>query len=517
MIAIKDKAIRIINDIQLANSLGVLFSTKRNLFFYDSGTGKCIKLITDLEKEFFKCLFGTGVNDAKRAKICALIDSGKFNHILDDIYNYHLWEGGNADKMYSILHYEQIKDSLENHVSQLILELTERCNLRCKYCIYSENCKLNRNFGTRDLPEQIAIRSIDFLFSHSKEPLNITFYGGEPLLNFTLMKKCIEYSLERAKKERRKVYFSFTTNLTLMSEEIAHYFAKIDGISVLCSLDGPEEYHNAWRVYPNGKGSFNDAMKGFCNLREAFRKRNKGGISVNGVFAPPYTTEHIRAVSDFYNHLDLPETGNCEISYPTTGSVDDSEDIEALIRENKNKGDKSGVVHPLLSWSKGKIYEEDNLPEDRMNKYYLMQMLRRIHTRPVIEKAINVIPFNGCCVPGARRLYITVDGNFKVCERIGNSPSIGDIDGGYNLDAIKKYFIKEYAKESFPYCQKCWANLLCGICYASCYETCGVNIKQKNLSCISERERNKEALSLYFTLLEENPGVIEKLNQVVEL
>lgn len=98
-----------------------------------------------------------------------------------------------------------------------------------------------------------AKQAIDYLFDHSskRENIYLTFYGGEPLLKFDLIKQCTDYAQQQAELKGRNLYFNLTTNLSLMTEEIANYLAAIPHFSIAVSIDGPAEC-NAARVYANG-------------------------------------------------------------------------------------------------------------------------------------------------------------------------------------------------------------------------------------------------------------------------
>lgn len=510
----RQEANRILSENDLSESLGYLFHTKKSIYFYDAGTGRVIRLESEMEKNLFSVLFDE--SDKKtREEYQREIKLGRYDDILNEIKELDFWKNGNAKELYSVPH-TNIEKYLDQRINQLILELTERCNLRCKYCIYNDNCTLNRNFGSRDMTQETASSAIDFLFSHSTEKVSITFYGGEPLLMFPLMKACIEYALQKKQESNKEVSFSFTTNLTLMTEEYAQYFASLPHISILCSLDGPQDIHDAWRQYPDGSGSFEKAMTGFKRLFQAFKEKGKTGLSINGVFAPPYTMERIDRISEFYESLNLPEGSNCEISYPSTGSVDDNSEIQKCLDEFKQSGKRGEFVHPLAAWEDDRIKEQNSIPKERLNHYNLVKSLHSIHERPLFLKAsMDKIPFNGCCPPGSRRLYVTTEGNFKVCERIGSSPIIGDIQNGFDIETIKKCFIEDYQKQSISDCQKCVINELCGICYAACFDENGLDMKKKRLVCVAERSRVKDNLKKYYEMLEVNPSEIDKLNKLV--
>lgn len=508
------EAKQILLDKQLAETLGFLFFTKENVYFYDGGTGRVICLDTDQEKFIFSALFGYP-DEEEKAKFLEELNQSRYDSTLEQIERLDFWRNGHAKELFSVAH-KNIEIYLNQKISQLILELTERCNLRCKYCIYNNSCDLNRDFGDHDMTQSTAFSAIDFVFAHSTDKISVTFYGGEPLLMFPLMKSCIEYAMEKGEASNKQISFSFTSNLTLMTEDYAQYFASLPHISILCSLDGPQDIHDAWRQYPDGRGSFTQAITGFKILYQVFKNKGKTGISVNGVFAPPYTMERIEKISEFYDSLNLPDGSNCEISYPSTGSVDDHLEIEKCIADYRQKNGHVEFIHPLAAWQDTLIKEQCGLPKERLNRYNLIKSLHSIHERPLLLKAsVDRIPFNGCCPPGSRRLYVTTTGALKVCERIGNSPIIGTIQNGFDMDTIKKFYIEDYQKRSINDCRKCVINQLCGICYAACYDDHGLNMKKKRVICAAERLKAKENLKKYYELLEINPDEIEILNGLV--
>lgn len=124
------------------------------------------------------------------------------------------------------------------------------------------------------------------------------------------------------------------------------------------------------------------------------------------------------------------------------------------------------------------------------------------------------IHYNGCCVPAKRRLYVCTDGTYKVCERIGNAPSIGHVDTGIDLDAITKFYLEEYEHKSIPDCSQCWAINLCDVCYAQCYDENGLNVEIKQKLCPQIRSRYIMWLQDYHELLETNPESIEEISKI---
>lgn len=115
-----------------------------------------------------------------------------------------------------------LESYLENRMNQLVLQVTQKCNLRCSYCVYSGDYK-NRNHSQKEMSWETAKEAVDYLYGHSmsSEDIYISFYGGEPLLMFRLIKDVVEY----VKREycQRTVHFNLTTNGTLFTPEIVQY------------------------------------------------------------------------------------------------------------------------------------------------------------------------------------------------------------------------------------------------------------------------------------------------------
>lgn len=145
----------------------------------------------------------------------------------------------------------------EEHLPPIIeidLFLTEECNLRCDYCFVGEK-------RPRRLSWETARQSVDFLMKHSKSEMDlyICLFGGEPLLEFSLMKRVVEYAQDRASNLGKTMHFSCTTNGTIMSQEIAEFGMK-HGFNFLLSIDGDKIAHDAHRKMVDGSGTWDIVM-----------------------------------------------------------------------------------------------------------------------------------------------------------------------------------------------------------------------------------------------------------------
>lgn len=237
------------------------------------------------------------------------------------------------------------------------------------------------------------------------------------------------------------------------------------------------------------------------------RDNDTSSIMINAVYTPPYSMEGIHSIMEFFDSLDfLPENIGVQITYPTSGSYEVKNDYEIKDERDKN---------PLWEWIK-EATKEKSLTTEKNRKYAtsMFNALTRIHNRFLVDEPVDYYPFHSCCIPGVRRLYINSEGNFYVCEKIGDSPSIGDVRNGINIKNVKDYYIDGYNKNMINTCKNCWAIRLCHSCYVDRYDTKGFRQGFNFNSCDNEREAVKNELILYHSLLENNPEKIEEISKI---
>ncbi len=488
------------------NELGILFKANNNTYFYDAGTNKVL-LCNDVEYKIINYILEHhNLNGIEKEEFEEELLYKGLESVNNEIDKENILKKPKYNR-FAVQEKINWEEREEHSITQIILELTEQCNLRCKYCIYNESTDKFRAFSEKAMDWEIAQKAIDYALGLSGKQIAVTFYGGEPLLQFDLMKKCIDYTIKEHTNDK-EIHFGFTTNLTLMTKEKAEYFANLEFCSITCSIDGPEDIHDQNRCYQNGVGSFQAAMNGLKNLIEAYgNERAYKMININAVFSPPYTYKKIRKVYDFFNDVKwLPD--NILI---TTTYKDEARDFisEQQINEARIFYKNSfHIVDPL------QYFKFVNSSEDGQGKLRFGDDARmiRIHERMIVDNPIPFLMQNGCCMPGSRRLYITTDGQYKVCERIGNSPVIGDVYSGIDQESIKKYYIDEYCSVSIECCSTCWASQLCSICFANIYSKDGINLSKKRRSCIVQKCRIKNDLIMYYTLLNKNVEYIKRIS-----
>ncbi len=155
-----------------------------------------------------------------------------------------------------------------NEVKALCLHICHDCNLRCRYCFADEGAyHAKREFMSLD----VAKKAVDFLIENSgnRKVLETDFFGGEPLMNFDVVKETVYYAKKQAAKRGKRFLFTLTTNGLLLKDDVADFLNK-EFENVVLSLDGRKEVHDAVRKTANGKGSFDlviENMKNFVKIR----------------------------------------------------------------------------------------------------------------------------------------------------------------------------------------------------------------------------------------------------------
>jgi uncharacterized protein len=470
------------------------FRTDKQGYVYDTGTNR-IFACTDAEYDLIKNLLAMEIGEAL-LKTEASWPRTEFERALSGIRiaveRDNVLKTKEADGFGLSAHYKDLEGSVQTALGMIQLEITARCNLRCGYCIYNPQFKEKRNHGTDDMSRDIAFLAIDYLESHSryKDEVAVTFYGGEPLLQFPLIQASVDYA--HGKMPKKHVHFALTTNATLITPEMAGYLARKE-FGVHVSLDGPEDVHDAYRKDARGNGSFEKTISGLKHLHDAYGE-DRHRISLSMVYAPPYSEERIERIATLWDEYPwLSRNISANITYVQGG------DSRAVPPE-----DRKNIDFSLFNWSKNR-FERDfrkglkshPIALNVMEKKLALLMQRQIYARPLGKYHLN-----GCCIPGVRKLFVSTKGAFQLCERIGNAPDIGDIWKGVDVDCIKSTYIRDYENQSLPECHNCWALQICSICYMHAYMGGRFDARRKNDQCAMHRWMAEEFLKTYCGLLE---------------
>lgn len=324
--------------------------------------------------------------------------------------------------------YFKMKNQFENNLSSIELFVAQDCNLKCRYCYGHDGEYSDKGMMTIDTAKE----SVKFLMDTSKnKEVGICFFGGEPLLNFELIKDIAAYAKDLAKEYDKKVSFSITTNATLVDKKISD-FIKENKIAVTVSIDGNKEIHDANRYYSKSKGSYDDVIRGIKYLKD-----NEVNVAARAT-ADPVSMDMLKTVE----HLDALGFDSTYIS-PCINLFEEDKDFEAL------KGEFDSLIEKFDGYLQAKEYKRI------ISLKNIYKVLRRVH---ISSKR------NRFC--GAMISMVAVDKNGEIypCHRFVASKDykIGDVRDGINMDVFHSMAQNQLSLLAREKCPDCWAWSLCG-------------------------------------------------------
>lgn len=338
-----------------------------------------------------------------------------------------------------------LKAKTSGVIKALCLHIAHTCNLNCSYCFASQG----KYHGERALMSyEVGKRALDFLIenSGSRRNLEVDFFGGEPLMNFDVVKRLVEYARSIEKEKGKNFRFTLTTNGVLVDDDVID-FADREMSNVVLSLDGRKEVHDRYRVDYAGNGSWDKIVPKFQRFVEA-----RGGK--NYYMRGTFTHANPDFLEDIKTMLDL---GFSELSMEPVVAADD--DPAALTEADK----------PIVM----KQYEqlaELMLERDRAGKpFTFYHYMIDLKGGPCIYKRISG------CGSGTEYMAVTPWGDLYPCHQfVGDEKfKLGDIWHGVDNTAVQDEFAScnVYAREE---CRDCWAKLYCsGGCAANAYHSTG--------------------------------------------
>lgn len=485
--------------------LGQVFGTTTNRYYYDSATNKIFQC-EPAEAEFLSLLQSKGPNatlaefPARVGRSTALAVLSQVRALMDseNILSLTRARGFGLSP-----HHADYRSRIETSCEVLVLDTTEACNLRCRYCVYNPGVAAFRTHGTTHMPWDVARRAIDYLEAHSSalRKVSITFYGGEPLLNVDTITRSVEYAL--GKIHGRQLDFGISTNGTLITADIAH-FLKSNDFRIALSLDGPQETHDMYRVDPKRGGSYDRVRRGLeLLLAEYGDEAARRKISLNMVYMPPFTRQRLDSLRRWKESDPALGHLRVHVTYPVRGSQPYERHRNEIVKGTQN----------AYSWSEEDFRSSWGRGEEASSiaAAWIADQYESMNRRPVFSQPPFQFHLNGCCLPGASRLFVSVDGTFHVCEKIGrDAPPIGSVFDGIDIEAIKRVYTDDYERVSLPECSTCWAIRLCSMCYVPAMHQGRFDANVKAVYCSGQRNQAAWLLRSFCSLLEMKPDGFAK-------
>ncbi len=380
------------------------------------------------------------------------------------------------ETLFSTDDYEQYAGRMQNSpIKAMCLHVAHDCNLRCSYCFASTG---DFGAGRKIMPIEIGKKAIDFLIekSEGRHNLELDFFGGEPLMNFPLVKEVVEYARAKEKEYDKNFRFTITTNGMLLNDEIIDFINK-EMSNVVLSIDGRPEVNDRLRVRADKTGSYSAVMPKFQKL-VAQRSKDKDYYA-RGTFTK-YNLDFANDVIHLY------EQGFDQLSVEPV--VSDPSCPWAITEED----------YPAIFAEYERLSKEMIRREKEGGAFNFFHFMIDLNQGPCAIKRLR-----GCGC-GNEYVAITPDGDIYPCHQfVGQEEwKMGSIvDGSFDY-AMKDKFSKAnvYTK---PACRECWAKFYCsGGCNANNAQYEGDILKSNTFSCELEKKRLECAIMIQAALAE---------------
>ena len=360
--------------------------------------------------------------------------------------------------------YENAIDAFKNRptvVKALCLHIAHDCNLACRYCFAEEG----EYHGRRALMSyEVGKKALDFLIANSgsRRNLEVDFFGGEPLMNWNVVKQLVEYGRSQEKEHNKKFRFTLTTNGVLLNDEIME-FCNREMSNVVLSLDGRKEVNDKMRPFRNGTGSYDLIVPKFQKFAES---RGDRDYFVRGTF----THENLDFSKDVLHFADLgfkKMSVEPVVAEPSEPYAIREEDLPQILEEY----DKLAAEY-VKRWKEGKGF----------TFFHFMVDLKQ---GPCVAKRLSG------CGSGTEYLAVTPWGDLYPCHQFVGKEEflLGNVDSGITNTAVRDEFklCNVYAKEK---CRDCFARFYCsGGCAANSYNFHGSITDAYDIGCEMQKKR----------------------------
>ena len=372
----------------------------------------------------------------------------------------------------------------------LVMNLTNQCNLACTYCYEFGADKIATPHGkAKYMTLETAKASVDFLLAQSadRKAVHLTFFGGETLMNFPLLRDVVGYARERAGAEGRSIGFSLTTNATLLSPAIIGFLSEHE-IGVTVSIDGPPDLQDKRRVYKTGRGSYAVIEP---KLRALIANHKTRAITARVTL-----TDGVTDVIRIYRHL-KDDLGFHEVGFaPVTASNRQSYSISDT--------DMEGVL--------GQFHE---LADEWLAFALRGEMHGFSNVSETIGELVQGVNKSHPCGAGLGLLGVGPSGELAPCHRFvdADAHSLGHISTGIDQDKRAHFLTKGHVGAKYD-CQTCWARPLCaGGCHHEAFVRYGDTGHANLHYCDWIRDWTDTCLKIYGALSVRNPEFLSRFAQ----
>ena len=359
-------------------------------------------------------------------------------------------------------------------IDSFILGVTEQCNLRCAYCCYSGSYAGNRTHGVRSMSASDIDSVYDFIDEQAPgRSIRISFYGGEPLTDFSL----VQYAVERGYgRWGDKVTFSISTNGVLLRPEVCDWIIA-NKVELAVSVDGTERYHDRNRVDVSGMGSFSRIYRALEYIKERYPQYFR---SITVLMTSSSSDDICQIAEDWHNDPLLRE-----ISPAMINGLAPNFSVGVRTVEYEDLKEK------YTRWLD--LYQQH--PDWNILKVFFNQCIAYWKDRPILAPE-GTVPM-ATCLPHNSKLYIDSSLNIGVCEKISDSYRIGNVRTGVDWGKANSV-VEEYYSKRVDRCRFCPAVRMCDMCLTAVEHNC----QEWDILCHNERVYTRLYMYLFCEMAE---------------
>jgi uncharacterized protein len=379
-------------------------------------------------------------------------------------------------------------------LTTMVLNVTNQCNLSCTYCYeYGEDKIVDTENGKKPkfMSEATARESVDFMFQQagSNRAVHLTFFGGETLLNFPVLKSTVAYARRRAEELGKDVDFSLTTNATLLRPEIVEWLVD-NQIGVTISIDGPKEMQDQFRIFKSGVGSYDIVAP---KIRELLRQHRSRPIGAR-VTLTSQTLDVLRIFRHLTEDIGFHEVGFAPVTTAAQrGYAISDGGFDRMLEQFRSLADE---------------FLEYTLANRHHGFSNVKETIEEIH-----KGASKAYP----CGAGLGLMGVSTDGDVALCHRFAGSDDhkLGTVRTGIDR-LVQIGFLEKHHIDHKTDCRVCWARPLCsGGCYHEAHTRYGDTAHANLHYCEWIRGWTGTCLRIYGELAARNPKYLEQFEPQV--
>lgn len=408
----------------------------------------------------------------------------------------------------AILSENIVKDNIIR-TKQIVFETTDHCNLKCQYCSLGKLYNFSKN-ESKNINTEYALNFLKYIFEikQKRTKLAISFFGGEPLVNFHFIERIIEEAKLLNSKKELDLTFNMTTNATLIDKYIDYIVC--NNIRLLISLDGDEEAQSYRTYADNNKNSFHKVIKNLDMIQQKYPEYFINQISFNAVL---HNRNSVKSIYNFiYNkYHKIPRISQLNPDHINPEKKD-------IFKEMFHGRMESEIEFQKEDSNLLPIVKERLIPFDESKKFlknyslnfYLSNLLNLLYDQ------LDSIP-TGTCLPFQTKMFLNTCHDLLPCEKVSYKHSLGKVDNQISID-IKRITQKynSYFMHCKNVCQHCYSGKACSTCLLNLENLEKSDMGEFVCPDFQDEEAFKNKLYRIFSYLEKSPNdFFQIINQLI--